>query len=72
MKTQPHLQDPDGFYADWVQAHEGLDPDQSADLQARLVLLLANQIGDAAVLRQCLAAARAAAPQLEPSAGGRP
>ena len=63
MITEPHIPDPDGFYDAWVQAHEGLDDAQSADLNARLVLLLANQCGDPAVLLDCIAAARESTPQ---------
>jgi hypothetical protein len=59
--TEPHIPDPDGFYAAWLQAHEGLSDDASADLNARLVLLLANQCGDQATLLACIAAAREAA-----------
>jgi hypothetical protein len=58
MITEPHIPDPDGFYAAWVSAHEGLSEAQSADFNARLVLLLANQCGDQAVLLDCIAAAR--------------
>lgn len=58
MITEPHIPDPDGFYAAWIAAHEGLTDPQSADLDARLVLLLANQCGDQAVLLDCIAAAR--------------
>ncbi|HLL09575.1 MAG TPA: DUF2783 domain-containing protein, partial [Rubrivivax sp.] len=46
MKTQPNIAQPDAFYAALVSAHQGLSEAQSADLQARLVLLLANQVGD--------------------------
>lgn len=60
MNTDPHIDDPDGFYEAWLTAHEGLSDAESADLDARLVLLLANQVGDAVVLRECIAAARAA------------
>ena len=60
MITEPNIHDPDGFYAEWLTAHESLTEPQSADLDARLVLLLANQCGDQAVLLQCLAAAREA------------
>ena len=60
MKTEPNLTDPDGFYEAWVAAHEGLADAESADLDARLVLLLANQVGDLQVLLDCIAAARAA------------
>ncbi|VTY39118.1 Uncharacterised protein [Xylophilus ampelinus] len=59
--TEPHIPDPDGFYAAWLEAHEGLSDDASADLNARLVLLLANQCGDQATLLACIAAAREAA-----------
>ena len=55
--TEPHMTDPDDFYADWLAAHEGLSDAASADLNARLVLLLANQCGDPAVLRDCIRAA---------------
>ena len=58
MKTTPNFDDPDGFYEAWADAHEGLSESESSDLDARLVLLLANQIGDAAVLLECIAAAR--------------
>ncbi|MEO8545197.1 MAG: DUF2783 domain-containing protein [Burkholderiaceae bacterium] len=60
MKTQLHLQDADGFYEQLLDAHQGLSAQQSELLNARLILLLANQIGDARVLQQCLSAARPA------------
>jgi hypothetical protein len=58
MNTRPNIPDPDAFYAAWVAAHEGLSDQQSNDLNARFALLLANQIGDQAVLIDCLEAAR--------------
>ncbi len=58
MKTDAHIPDPDGFYEAWVAAHEGLSDAESNDLDARLVLLLANQIGDQKVLLECIAEAR--------------
>ena len=57
MITDLHIPDADGFYEAWLRAHEGLDDSQSADLNARLVLLLANQCGDQGVLLSCIAAA---------------
>jgi hypothetical protein len=56
--TSPNLEDPDGFYADLVAAHQGLSAEESELLNARLVLILANQVGDREVLRQALALAR--------------
>jgi hypothetical protein len=58
MKTNLHLQDADSFYEELLDAHEGLSREQSELLNARLILLLANQIGDAKVLRDCIEAAR--------------
>jgi hypothetical protein len=57
MKTELNLKNPDAFYEAWLDAHRGLADDQSAQLNARLVLLLANQIGDDRVLADCVAAA---------------
>lgn len=50
----------DDFYAELIEAHDGLTKDQSDALNARLVLTLANHIGDRAVLTEALAAAKAA------------
>jgi len=50
----------DGFYEALLKAHEGLDDEASALLDAQLVLLLANQVADSAVLQACLDAARQA------------
>ncbi len=57
MKTALNLQDADAFYEQLLDAHQGLDPQQSELLNARLILLLANQVGDAKVLRECVDAA---------------
>lgn len=57
MKTQLHLQDADGFYEQLLDAHGGLTPEQSSLLNARLILLLANQVGDKRVLTECIEAA---------------
>ena len=51
-------QRPDGLYAAIIEAHAGLADADSAALNARLVLLLANHIGDEAVLREALEVAR--------------
>ena len=42
------LQDPDELYAGLVAMHEGLSTAQSLELCARLILLLANEVGDTA------------------------
>ena len=58
MKTNLNLQDADSFYEELLDAHEGLTPEQTHLFQARLILLLANQVGDAKVLHDCIEAAR--------------
>ncbi len=58
----PNLPRPDDVYADLLAAHEGLSKEESDALNARLILILANHIGDRAVLQQALKAAKDAAP----------
>lgn len=54
LNTNPNIADPDGFYAELIDAHEGLSDEESAALNARLVLLLANHVGDREALRQAI------------------
>jgi hypothetical protein len=56
--TEPHLEAPDDFYEALIHAHRDLDTARSHELNAKLVLLLANHIGHQAVLEQALVAAR--------------
>ncbi|MBL8361674.1 MAG: DUF2783 domain-containing protein [Rubrivivax sp.] len=61
LVTTPNLSAPDDFYEALIDAHRDLIDEQSHALNARLVLLLANHIGDLGVLREALQAAREAA-----------
>ena len=58
LNTEPNLAAPDDFYERLIAAHRGLSDEESVLVNAKLVLLLANHIGDAAVLAEALAAAR--------------
>ena len=58
IKLDLHFQDADAFYELLLDAHQSLDPAQSALLNARLILVMANQLGDTALLQSCLDAAR--------------
>lgn len=58
LNTKPNISGPDEFYAELIQSHEGLSDDDSAALNARLVLLLANHIGDRDILSEAITAAR--------------
>lgn len=59
-RLEQRLADPDAAYRLIALGHRGLDEAQSAALNARLVLILASQIGDMDVLREALALAREA------------
>ena len=59
FNSAPNLTRPDDFYAALIDAHEGLTDDESAALNARLILCLANQIGDVDLLRDIILAAKA-------------
>lgn len=58
LKTSSRFPDPDGAYRALVEAHRGLSEAASATLNARLVLILANHIGDVDVLREAVALAK--------------
>jgi len=58
LNTEPNIARPDDFYQALIDAHAGLTDEQSAVLNARLILLLANQVGDLDTLRAAIAAAR--------------
>jgi len=54
LLTTKNLTDPDGFYEDLIDSQRELSAEGAARMQARLILLLANQIGDRDVLRQAI------------------
>jgi hypothetical protein len=58
LNTAANIPAPDEFYQALIEAHRGLSDAQSELLNARLILLFANHIGDMDVLREALAAAR--------------
>jgi Protein of unknown function (DUF2783) len=58
VATHNQLSDADGFYEALLDAHEGLSQEASVAFNARLILVLANQIGDQDVLAQCLQLAK--------------
>jgi hypothetical protein len=58
LKNDLNLARPDDVYNLIVDAHKGLSSEQSDKLNAALVLLLANHVGDEGVIREAVAAAR--------------
>ena len=58
LNTGLNIAAPDDFYAALMALHRDLTPEQSRLVNAKLILLLANHVGDAAVLEQAMAKAR--------------
>ena len=61
LQREANSKDPDGLYAAIIETHAGLSDADSAALNARLVLLLANHIGHQETLLHALELARASA-----------
>jgi hypothetical protein len=58
LSTSSNFAKPDDAFRAIVEAHRGLSDTQSADLDAALVLILANHIGDLSVLREAIVLAQ--------------
>jgi hypothetical protein len=58
LSTRSNFVNPDDAFRLVVEAHHGLDDEGSASLDAALVLILANHIGDIEVLREAVALAK--------------
>lgn len=61
LNTAPNLSQPDDFYEALIDMHRDLDDAESQAVNARLILLLANHIGDLDTLREAMQIARDAA-----------
>ena len=58
LNIEPNIASPDDFYEALLDAHRDLTREESDALNARLILLLVNHVGDIGVLREALAEAR--------------
>lgn len=58
LLTESRLADPDQTYRALIEAHRGLSDEDSASLNSRLVLILANHIGEHSVLQEAIALAK--------------
>ncbi|QTD55850.1 DUF2783 domain-containing protein [Parasphingorhabdus cellanae] len=61
LKTKPNLGDPDGIYQMLIDLHAGRDEHDSMKVNAKLILALANHIGDQQVIAEAIAIAGAGA-----------
>lgn len=59
LRTELGIENPDDFYDRLIELHRDLSEEESRAVNSRLVLLLANHIGDPEVLEEALAAAAA-------------
>lgn len=57
LKLEPNFSDADAFYAALADIHRDRSPGESEQINARLILLLANQVGEQDILQQALAIA---------------
>ena len=69
LNTEPNLARPDDTYEALVAMHRDLSPEQSRLVNAKLILMLVNHIGDRAILDEAIAYARSGLPReaLKPS-----
>jgi hypothetical protein len=58
LNLEPKIEDPDGFYNQLICLHDGLSEEESLELQSRMILILANHIGDSEVLSEVMRIAR--------------
>ena len=58
LNLQPNFANADDFYERLLNAHDGLNKEESEALNARLIILLANHIGDFMVLDQAITLAK--------------
>ena len=58
LKTNANITKPDDIYEKLIGAHDGLTKEQSDALNARLILILLNHIGDETVINEALALAQ--------------
>lgn len=60
LLTGKNFADPDSAYRALIDAHRGLSDEDSAVLNTRLVLILANHIGERSVIDEAIALAKSA------------
>lgn len=58
LNREPNIPDPDGFYEELIACQRDLDDEQASLFQARLLLVLANHVGDRGVLTEAMQSAR--------------
>ena len=58
IKLNPNIENYDDFYSNLIAAHDGLSDEESEIFNSRLVLILANHIGDEKILKEAIEMAK--------------
>lgn len=58
LEIKPNLTDPDGVYMMLIDLHDGRDEKESMKVNAKLILTLANHIGDQKIIAEAIAIAK--------------
>lgn len=58
LKDTLNIADPDSFYQELIDSQRGLDDDKQQLMNAKLIIILANQVGDREILTEALALAK--------------
>jgi hypothetical protein len=62
LMTASRFKDPDQAFVTLIEARRGLSEREASELDAKLVLILANHIGDLDILREAIAFAKQSRP----------
>ena len=54
LRTELGVDSPDDFYARLIELHDGLSSEESHKVNAKVILMLANHVGDTDVLYEVL------------------
>jgi len=54
LRSAANIDDPDGFYEELIDSQRNMSDEEAALMNCKLVLILANHIGDRTVLREAL------------------
>lgn len=58
LETKPNISDPDGFYEELIDSQRDMSKSEAELMNCKLVLILANHVGDRTILREAIHRAR--------------
>jgi hypothetical protein len=54
LETAPNIDDPDAFYQELIDSQRDMTEEEAELMNAKLILILANHVGDRTVLREAI------------------